>query len=474
MANSIGSLSVKLGLSSAGFTSGLSKAAGAAKSFGASVTGIYGKIAGLGALVGGGGLGYMIGSAFKRMDEAGKASDKVGMATEAFVGLSYAAKLADIEQEAFTTSLQRMAGNIGLASAGMKEQIDSLRMLGLSMAQLKGMSGDQQFYAIADAIGNLGTVSEQTAAAMRVFGRGGVQLVQFIGQGTQAMRDAAAQAKALGATFDRSVAAKAEAVNDSFNTIGLGIGGIMNSIATGLAPAIFAAQQWFIDLGKSGVISTDNIIKSVEALAQKLVVLGPIIDAIGKSLKVASNAIVGTGYIGDILSTEFNSGYVATQDRKLQELNKRHREAIDAGDTGAAAQIKSQLMAEYKIRSGIVDKMNNKLSGKGASVGSSSMWQSLVGGDTSKGISKAIADAKAELERLGLEAQNRKPLGVNSLDMGLAGNDGSAEQIRSMRYVAVGYSRKEGDGVERGVNKTNEILERMERGWRLGLPAVAG
>lgn len=106
--------------------------------------------------------------------------------------------------------------------------------LGLNMDSLKGMGAQQQFETIGAAIRNLASPTEQTAAAMEIFGRGGNRMLSFL-KDPEAISVAAQSLGNLPGIMNRSAAAF-DTISDRMGRIKEKTKGFWAGIAEGLAP----------------------------------------------------------------------------------------------------------------------------------------------------------------------------------------------------------------------------------------------
>jgi len=106
--------------------------------------------------------------------------------------------------------------------------------LGLSMEALKGMGAQQQFDTIGAAIRNLASPTEQTAAAMGIFGRSGNQMLSFL-KDPNAISTAANSLGSLPGVMNRSAAAF-DNISDRMGRIKEKTKGFWAGIAEGIAP----------------------------------------------------------------------------------------------------------------------------------------------------------------------------------------------------------------------------------------------
>lgn len=97
------------------------------------------------------------------------------------------------------------------------EKVDKgLRMIGLSLKQIQGMSADERLLAISDALRATGEDTNKAAVAMDIFGRQGRDMLPQL---LKPMRDLTDQAKDMGAVLSEEDAKAAHEFELSLNTL---------------------------------------------------------------------------------------------------------------------------------------------------------------------------------------------------------------------------------------------------------------
>jgi hypothetical protein len=147
------------------------------------------------------------------------------------------------------------------ASNGSQEAIDKFTSLGLSMVDLQKMSPEQRFSAIADAIAKLPTAAERSAAAIRLFGKSGAELLPIFEEGAGALQKAREQAEAFGLALSGAQGKEVEKMNDAFTLAYAAIQGIVTQVIAYLSPAISGIVEEFTAFvaGAGGVSIGESI-----------------------------------------------------------------------------------------------------------------------------------------------------------------------------------------------------------------------
>lgn len=236
----IGALNVSVTASVGNVLSGLQKVRRTLRNLGRSVTDFAFSAKGLTTALAGGAFVKFTADAYRSIDALAKSADKLGVTTQALAGLNLAADEAGVSQQLLETSLVRMVRGIERSSVGLGGLVDTYQELGLNVHTLRRMSPDEQFVAIADAIGRLSDKNVQLKATTDIFGARAGSLVALMRGGRSAFDEAAQAADNLGLAVDRVSAAGVERAIDSFGRLRTAVGGIFRSIAIETAPFIEA------------------------------------------------------------------------------------------------------------------------------------------------------------------------------------------------------------------------------------------
>lgn len=183
-------------------------------------------------------LTVMVKNLFQSLDAVGKMSDRVGIATEKLIGLQLAAKITGAGAEALNKGLSFLAKALGEASTGIGEAKDALKLLGLSVEDLLSLSPDEQFIAIAEASKQLATAEQEAFVASKLFGRGGLALVNTLRLGRDGIQEMLDKVIELGTGLDRAGTQKIQAANDAITLLMETITGAVTKELPAIAVAV--------------------------------------------------------------------------------------------------------------------------------------------------------------------------------------------------------------------------------------------
>ncbi|ELX4139965.1 hypothetical protein V6450_004476 [Vibrio vulnificus] len=266
----IAKLTVALYANSAQFVSELEKSQKKAKTWSDKVGGTFNaaaKATAAAAAATAGAMAAMYAQQSQIIDQTAKAADSLGMTTEAYSQLAYAADLTGASQ-AFGAAMESMTVNLADAVHGSGEAVDALKMLGLSATELSMMTPDTQLLALADAMKQVENQSQRTFLTDQIFG--GPEMMVMLNQGATGIRAMAEEADLLGVTLSRVDAAKIEMANDAMHKVSVSMQGWSKSVAVELAPLLAAVADEITYATKAaggfGVVTSealDGVIKGV-------------------------------------------------------------------------------------------------------------------------------------------------------------------------------------------------------------------
>jgi hypothetical protein len=215
------------------FTGIMNNMLGKLGTLGVAAGAVVGAVAGLGA-----GLVFMTKRVADAHDELGKFAGIIGVSTESLSSLRYAAELSNIDIGTFNTSLRFMSKNLSEAAHGGGPAAEALRNLGISVSQLAGMSADKQLMVLADAMEGLTSQSDKVRVAFALFGRGGVPMLQMLGEGREKIEAMRKEAERFGIVVSQQAAANADEFGDSLTRMDKALEGVRNAIAEKVMPIL--------------------------------------------------------------------------------------------------------------------------------------------------------------------------------------------------------------------------------------------
>lgn len=216
------------------------------------------------------------------------ASQKTGIATDALQKLKFGAEQSGLNFEGLQDAIIRMNNALGEAArTGKGPMVDALAAVGLTIQSFQGLTPDQQFIKLAEALSHVPDPALKTSLAMDIFGKSGAQLIPLLDGGAAGIEELGRQAEVLGIVLDGGVIESAEALGDQWDAMKLQLQGIALQIGAALIPVL---QQMLpvIQQVLAGVLGwiqanpelTGTITMIVGAIGTILVALSPLLIAL--------------------------------------------------------------------------------------------------------------------------------------------------------------------------------------------------
>ena len=216
-------------------------------------------------------LGAIYKQSSANIDALAKQADKLGVTTQALAGLQHAADLTGVSSKALNKGLLDMTVKIQDATKGMGEGKEAIKELGLDANKLATMSPDKAFIAISEAMKGVEHHGNKVAIAYDLFGAKGVDLLNTLAMGEEALNKTAKEAEILGLALNRVDAAKVEAANDAMTRSAGVVTGLGNTITVSLAPYVKGISDEFynaaLEAGGFGEFTTNALNSVVESVA---------------------------------------------------------------------------------------------------------------------------------------------------------------------------------------------------------------
>ena len=295
-----GAAYVELSVRDSRLVKGLDAASAKLKAFGASVTALGARLVGLGSL-----LATPLLAAAKHFSDAGSdlldASQRTGVTVEALSQLGYAADQSGSSAEDLEKGLRAMSQNLVEAARGSAQAQRSLARLGLTVADLSGLSPDQQFELIADRLAAIQNPLNRATIATEIFGKAGANLLPLLSSGADGIRELREEADRLGLTVRTEDAEAAEAFGDALSVLWKSLKQGVFVIGAALAPTLKQISEIFtqivsplgawLDENRELVAVIAAVVAGLVGIGAALMILGPIISAVGTAIGLVTFAI---------------------------------------------------------------------------------------------------------------------------------------------------------------------------------------
>jgi hypothetical protein len=219
-------------------------------------------------------------------------SETLGFTTEQLSQWGYVAQQNGTSLDALSSHIVYLSRSISDISGSSGVAQKALQDMGLSLSALQAMNPEQQFRTVTEAIANQSNATERLALATSIFGRGAMDLMPILAQGTAGINAEMQQATALGIVMDGQAAAGAQSFSRSLTALKDSFKGLADTIG----PIITGILQPLIEKITLIVEGINNWIKVHPGLTKALVdtalILGPLLIAFGTLFTLASTLII--------------------------------------------------------------------------------------------------------------------------------------------------------------------------------------
>lgn len=288
-------------------------------------------ISGVGAALGGvlavGGFARFVKGALDAGDEIQKLAIQTGASTEFLSEMRGVAELSGASYEKFTKALKRQAQFMDRASAGAKAQTETLAQLGLSLSDLQGLSPEQLFLTMGDALNKVEDANLRAALANNIFRGTSEDVLRITQQGSAAINELREEQRKLGNSLSRDqVDAMAEA-NDALSRLSQAFKGAGNALAAEFAGPIKSLADFL-----------RNVVR-------------PAIGVVAELFNIAGNALGGfAATMGALLAGDFRGAFetVKLLFGDITKNIKRINQLVTGGVAEAVNEIAGPALATKK------------------------------------------------------------------------------------------------------------------------------
>lgn len=233
-------------------------------------------------------------SAGKLGDHLNDLNAKTGIGVEALAGLDIAASTSGSSLDALAGDIFKMNRVVGEAAGGSKSAADALASLGLTLADLQGLSPDKQFGIFADRIAAIPDPAGRAAAATKIFGRASGDLMPILMQGSRGLKEFQAQADALGVTLAYKTASGVGEFDDALARTRKQIEAVKVTIGAAIAQALLPYEKSVADALKrtiEWVAHNSQFIVSIGKMAAEVAAGGIALLGLSTALNVTAKAV---------------------------------------------------------------------------------------------------------------------------------------------------------------------------------------
>ena len=220
--------------------------------------------------------------------EVGKMVSQTGISTGGAAGFRTMAAESGVAMNVISKGISTMERSV--ASGSAKTQA-AFAQIGVSTDALKAMKPEEQFSAIAEAIGSIEDPAQRATIATDIFGRAGMAMMPVLEMGGQALAYYKDEAQKLGLALGGEATARAKELHETLNRLKGAVEGLLmamaNAVSGGagklagrLLDVVIYARQW-IEANPAAVQGFVNMAANALAFGVALLVIGKAMAFIG-------------------------------------------------------------------------------------------------------------------------------------------------------------------------------------------------
>lgn len=211
---------------------------------------------------------YAVKAAIDAADALDEMSQRSGIAVETLSRLQLAAKFGAVEMSDLEKAIGRLAVKQQDYAEGQADAVALFDALGIAVRDARGnfRGAEDMLTDLADVFASLPDGAQKTALAIDLFGRAGQNLLPFLNQGGDRIRELNAQADALGITLSSETAAAAGQFNDQIDVLSFAIKGLTAQVMSELIGDLNALVSGFSEAATEG----DNFSNTAKLIADNI------------------------------------------------------------------------------------------------------------------------------------------------------------------------------------------------------------
>jgi hypothetical protein len=284
----------RFGSDVSGLMQGLAQGKGGLRELDKAADGVTGTLTKFAGLLGAGlGIAKLTADALAFADSMVRIHDQTDLSFDSIQRFSFIAGQTGGSVEQLAGAVSKMQRTLSDAGDDGEKARKAIEGLGLDVSALMAMQPDQQFQAIASAIGAIPNPADQAAAAVDVFGKAGAEMLPQLKAMAESGVELAAQFDAIGGPVSENAIRAVDALGDSGAATGVQIKNMATELLALAAPAIIAGLETIQQIlggirvlaggGSNEIVNMSMEIDALEASLASLKKNNPFPDAFAQA-----------------------------------------------------------------------------------------------------------------------------------------------------------------------------------------------
>lgn len=212
-------------------------------------------------------------------DKLGKTSSALGISSDDLQRLRFAGERSGVSIGQMDKSIGKLTKQLEDARVkGTGPTVDAFETLGLSVKKFQSLGTEERVKQIADALNKLPDPLQRSAIAMQLFGAGNKEMANLLAEGSEGIEALGDRAQELGGVISANAVEGAARLEDQFLDLSTAGGGLVNTLAAGVAPIFEQLTGGVLDWVEA---NRELLDQGVEAL---MGTLAGLFEAVGEAM----------------------------------------------------------------------------------------------------------------------------------------------------------------------------------------------
>lgn len=226
-------------------------------------------------------------------DAIDKNSQRVGLSTKAYQEWDYAMQISGSSMQDCTVGLKTLTNKLDDFKNGSSTAAATFEDLGISLEDVQDKSREEVFSTVVYALQNVTDETKKAALANDLFGRSGQELLPMFNMTNEETQKLIQEANEYGMVMSGEAVDASAQFQDSLTKMQGTIGGLKNSILSGLLPGFTDLTDGIAMLVSGADGAEDKIAQGIENVADNITqALPKIIDVITRLIPKLTPVIV--------------------------------------------------------------------------------------------------------------------------------------------------------------------------------------
>ncbi|MFA5130428.1 MAG: phage tail tape measure protein [Patescibacteria group bacterium] len=257
------------------------------------------------------GVGAAVAGMWKLAESTSKAagdlfdmSERTGLNTDTLQELQFQAEQTGVKFDSITSVIGVLTKNMASAAAGSKGTSEAFKTLGVNVKDNEGnmKSLDSVFPQVLAKLADMKNETERNQLAFKVFGKGALELVPLLTEGSAGIKGYADRAHELGIVMSGEAIKAGDDFGDSLNELKKSFEGVKTQLGSAFIPIIQKLIDSLLPIIKTIMPPLMSLFKSLGETIIPIVtgafqtimpIVKPILDALMSAIKTLSAFVKG-------------------------------------------------------------------------------------------------------------------------------------------------------------------------------------